>query len=520
MKYISRAEVLLTISLLHSSRFVLCHSITENVGPGYHCMNVTKAFHQPVVSDATDLDPHEHCVPCYFPQNCLDNNTCAKGTYGVTCEKCDHRDSKTEYHRVGNHCVACLSGPWSVLTFGVFVLLLFLVSLVNGFTVSVFTKIKIVVNFCQLLLLTFMLKITWPALIPVAMSLLTFAFSNADFLAINCLFPKLSTKLSYYFTWMSSFLPPLISIVLMAFVDKSMGLWLSQEKDRKRKERKWRRRSMLRRVAFYLLVATYLPVTVFAAQSISCSDSAYTVFVMDTSKNVFLHDQSLDCNTFEMSTLQFFAIISMLYSVAFPLAVILFSLVQRKWSLLENERLRHGFVYESYKSRYCFWEAIPMFRKIFCIAMTETNVLSVSVQVVIQMVMTGVYLLSLLALRPYSECRWEKDGMNVNLFLDVTANLVVGIMQTIALLKHKDMYVPEVTYAFLAGVVMVLVLAVGLLLFIPKELKVPEAIPIPGDTSDQEEAGQSAGQHRFKNKVGPEPSTEKHIEQAKQNLEF
>ncbi|OWF43554.1 uncharacterized protein LOC110459576 [Mizuhopecten yessoensis] len=515
MNWLLAAAGLLTIYTL---RTVLCHTITTETGAGYHCMNVTQAFHQRGTSDAdqTDLDPHEHCVPCFFPQNCLDNNTCAEGSYGISCEKCDHRDStETEYHRVGNHCVRCLSGPWSALIFGVFVLILVLISLINGFTVSVCTKIKIVLHFCQFLLLTFMLKITWPALIPAAMSLLTFAFSNADFLAINCLFPKLSTKLSYYLTWMSSFLPPVIIIVFMAFVDKSMGFWLSQEKDRKRKERQWRRRSMLRRITFYLLVATYLPVTLFSAQSNSCSHSAYKVFVIDTSENVFLHDQSLDCDTFDMSTLEFVAILFMIYSVFLPLAVVLFSLIQRKRSLLEDERLKHGSVYESYKSRYCFWEAIPMLRKIVHIAMTETNVISISVQVIIQMTMTGTYVLCLVVLRPYSQCQWERDGMNINLALDVTANLVVGILQAVAFLTVRDMYVTEMTYVFFVSLAIVLVLALGLLLFIPKELEVPEVMSIQADV-EEEEAGQSEGHHRFKNKVGPAPSTE----QAKQNLQF
>ncbi|XP_033736850.1 uncharacterized protein LOC117325043 [Pecten maximus] len=516
MKWLLSVTGILTIC---TPQLVLCHTITLKMGSGYHCMNVTQAFHKPGVSDRTDVLPHDHCVPCYFPQNCLDNNTCAEGTYGVSCEKCDHRASTpTAYRRVGNHCVACMSGPWSILTFGVFVLLLILVSLVNGFNVSVCTKIKIVVHFCQFLLLTFMLKITWPSLIPESMSLLTFALSNADFLAINCLFPKMSTQLSYYLTWMSSFLSPLIIMVFMKFADKSMGFWLSQEKDRKRKERQQRHRSMLRRITFYLLVATYLPVTLFAAQSNSCSHNAFTVFVMDTSKNVFLHDQSLDCDTFGMSTLQFVAILSMLYAVAFPLAIILFSLIQRKWSLLEDSRQKHGCVYESYKSRYCFWEAIPMFRKIFCIAMTETNVISISVQVIIQMVMTGGYLLSLIVLRPYSSCRWEIDGMNINLMLDVTANLVVGILQAIALLERREVYVPEMTYIFLMGLVIVLVLAVGLLLFIPKELKVIKVVSIPAEGED--DPGQSGGRHRFKNKVEPEPSSEQTIKTAKQNLEF
>lgn len=362
--------------LLFIPSVVRCHTISTNKGAGYHCMNVTRDFHKPGDSDTTDLDPHDHCVPCYFPQNCLENNTCAEGTYGISCEKCDHRQpAPTAYHRVGNHCVACFSGPWSVLTFGVFVLFLALISLVNGFSVSVCTKIKIVVHFCQFLLLTFMVKITWPSLIPECMSLLTFAFSNAEFLAINCLLPKLSSQLGYYLIWMSSFLPPLIVVIFVKFVDKSLGLWLSQEKDRKLKEKHWRRRSMLRRMTFYLLVVTYLPITLFGAQSNSCSQNAYKVFVMDTSRDVFLHDQNLHCDQFGMSTLKFVAMLALLYALALPVTVILSSLILRKWSLLEQSSLQYGSMYESYKSRYCFWEAIPMVRKLFCITLTETNVI-------------------------------------------------------------------------------------------------------------------------------------------------
>ncbi|KAK3601521.1 hypothetical protein CHS0354_027662 [Potamilus streckersoni] len=124
--------------------------------------------------------------------------------------------------------------------------------------------------------------------------------------------------------------------------------------------------------------------------------------VLDLTKDVYLLDNGRSCAEFIFQTLQFVAVIYLVvFSLLFPFLLVFFTLRQRKWNLLDTDRMKYGPVYDAYNNRYCFWEAIVLLRLLISLCLTDTYPIGPFIQVYGQLTLTGLYLLLVIAFRPY-----------------------------------------------------------------------------------------------------------------------
>ncbi|XP_060569518.1 uncharacterized protein LOC132727936 isoform X2 [Ruditapes philippinarum] len=417
-------KIMLTVCLLVN---VQGHKDQQLQKAGTHCGNFTGANHD----NSGNESEHFHCTACIYPQNCLADNQCREGTTGGTCEKC-----VTGYNRVGSLCVECSNFPWSALSFGVYLLLLVGTVMCRGFTDPVCTKVKLLCHFLQNLLLTLHIKIDWPKNLPSVFSIVNFGLFNSNILQPECLFESWPTMSIYYIEWLISLGIPVVVLILGKFLDTSLKQSNTRNvsKGSEVSVGRWERRTTVRRLVAMIIFTMYMPVTLSCIRTFMCSDTIPTLLVLDHTTNIFLLDNDVSCNDFMFQTIHFFAGIYLVFmGLVLPPLLIFFTLRQKKWDLLYSRWRLYSPVYESYKDRYCYWEAISLRRKLVAIVITEAYPFSGFIQIVTQLGMSICYLLAIIVLRPYRSCYWVHPNFNVHIFFEIVCNLVLCFVQAVGL---------------------------------------------------------------------------------------
>ncbi|XP_062618533.1 uncharacterized protein LOC134280126 [Saccostrea cucullata] len=369
--------------------FVLWHSTNtaayrgdETTLAGRHCFNQTGNENQ------------TECTLCFFPQNCLANNTCKEETKGNTCEQCTFSfgSSAMNNYRLGNTCISCEAIPVTTIAFGIYVILFIMAVITNGFSCSLCTKLKVICHFLQMLYLTFLIKLQWPVLIQKTVMGLAFVTFNSNIIPLKCLIPSLSFLSIHYLEWTSSFLIVVIIFLITVLVDRSLGTAIQKKTNKARKQKRWRYQVTFLRMAFFVVVVMYMPVTLSVVHSSLCSGIIPAKVTLNAEKNVFFYLQDESCDQIIFQNIQFFGTIFLIfYVLLIPVLIVFITLRQKKWSLLSEVNQLYRPLYESYHPRCCFWEAFPMIRKLVSIAITDVYPLSIFIQCLIQLSTTGVY---------------------------------------------------------------------------------------------------------------------------------
>lgn len=206
--------------------------------------------------------------------------------------------------------------------------------------------------------------------------------------------------------WLTSLCIPILVLAVGKIVDTSLRKSLEKRGDRLSEDyvHKMNKRSMVRRFVVMVLLVMYMPTILSCVRTFLCSDTVPKDLVLEQT-DVFLLDNDASCDTFIFQAIHFVAIPYLIVmGVLMPLMLIFFTLRQRKWNLLYTQWFLYSPVYEVYKDRYCFWEAVPLVRNLAAIVITESYPLSPLIQTGVQLGMTGLYLVAVVALRPFRLC--------------------------------------------------------------------------------------------------------------------
>ncbi|XP_052256661.1 uncharacterized protein LOC127861943 isoform X3 [Dreissena polymorpha] len=463
------------------SVYVLCLGVSfsgasaenESFLAGFHCGNVTYGSTE-VQAGETNSTVSFLCVECMFHQNCLSNNNCLRWTAGAMCEKCIKTPNAMTY-RVGNSCSPCPQFPWQLVSLTVFLLVLLINTYRNGFTTSVASKVKLVCNFLQCLVLAVHIKVAWPDMILQMIGVINFSFFSFYLIAPECMFPSWPAMLPFYMDWLILMIIPPIALTVGALADKRLKLVLNQTDD------------------------------------------------------VFLLDNSVSCNGFVFQVFQLFGgLYLMLLGVLFPLLIVFFTLRQNKWSLLYSQWHKYSPVYETYKDKMCFWETVQILRKLVAIVITEMYPFTPLIQACVQMGVTGVYLLMVLLLRPFRSCYWIHPIANIHHIFEVLSTIVILLTQAVAFSLAIDRYLDHTDIALLALVG--LVLTMWLVTMVTVSLEKKQHIPTEEGKHAEETVkkmipvvkSQPTRNLKFwkKKKVGPNPEYLEQIEINKRNIDF
>ncbi|XP_048763162.2 uncharacterized protein LOC125671451 isoform X2 [Ostrea edulis] len=435
---------------------------------GHHCVNFTGY-----------ADNQSECVSCFFPQNCLTNNTCNEGTRGKTCEHCTFRaenGAQDKYYRLGNACISCEAIPVTTIGFGIYLFLFIIAAITNGFSSSLCTKLKVICHFLQMLYLTFLIKIQWPLLIQKIMMGLAFVTFNSNIIPLKCLIPSLSFLNIHYLEWTSSFLVLIAIAFITILVDKSLTVVFQTETKMELKQKKWHHRIIFLRLMFYVMVVMYMPISLSVVHSSLCSGVVPAEVTLNANENVFFYLQDESCNQI---------------------------IFQKKWKLLSKVNQQYRPLYESYRHRCCFWEAFPMFRKLISIAVTDTYPLSVFVQCLIQLSTTGVYFILLILLRPYRSVVLGNRKADLHTYFEILSTLTVGLMQALPLLGRHTLILQ---YAILACTALTLLIGLVMIFLTPFERN--------DQVSSSEDMLNTPGQSLFRRHIKVAPAPQKFEEET------
>ncbi|XP_052256660.1 uncharacterized protein LOC127861943 isoform X2 [Dreissena polymorpha] len=521
------------------SVYVLCLGVSfsgasaenESFLAGFHCGNVTYGSTE-VQAGETNSTVSFLCVECMFHQNCLSNNNCLRWTAGAMCEKCIKTPNAMTY-RVGNSCSPCPQFPWQLVSLTVFLLVLLINTYRNGFTTSVASKVKLVCNFLQCLVLAVHIKVAWPDMILQMIGVINFSFFSFYLIAPECMFPSWPAMLPFYMDWLILMIIPPIALTVGALADKRLKLSTKLPIDHTGNEglrtEKKNRRTTARRVVIIFAVVMYAPVTLAAVRTYLCSETVPKKLVLNQTDDVFLLDNSVSCNGFVFQVFQLFGgLYLMLLGVLFPLLIVFFTLRQNKWSLLYSQWHKYSPVYETYKDKMCFWETVQILRKLVAIVITEMYPFTPLIQACVQMGVTGVYLLMVLLLRPFRSCYWIHPIANIHHIFEVLSTIVILLTQAVAFSLAIDRYLDHTDIALLALVG--LVLTMWLVTMVTVSLEKKQHIPTEEGKHAEETVkkmipvvkSQPTRNLKFwkKKKVGPNPEYLEQIEINKRNIDF
>ncbi|XP_048255774.1 uncharacterized protein LOC124125516 isoform X1 [Haliotis rufescens] len=434
---------------------------------GERCLEGLSGFIYPsaeYMRDSSNVSSSSpQCAPCFFPHHCLANNTCLLGTTGLGCEVCFHAGTDQGYQLVGNTCFVCSLTPLAAIATGIYILLIILCVAVSGLSAAAVTKLKILINFVQLVYLSFFVKVQWPSFMPHLAALLSFSTFTSDIVMTECLLP--GVKLSSYLRWVTAMAIPSAIVSFGSCVDRGLDTKVKTAKHESARVVVERRRAGLRYFLFLIVLSYYMPVALSAIQSFSCTQTFGQNMVLDTGlfpDNVFLYDHTVSCDDFVFQTLNFLlTLLLLVYIVLLPLLLIFFTLRQRKWGLLDCKSARYGFVYDSYNNRCCFWDSLVMVRKVVSIAVTNTMLTNPLQQSIVLLSISGLYLLLLLAARPYRKCTWKRLPLNIHLMLEVVCTVSLCMVQAGGLLLSLHLYPALLSYLLMGLVLLALVLWLG-----------------------------------------------------------
>ncbi|ESO86640.1 hypothetical protein LOTGIDRAFT_235263 [Lottia gigantea] len=429
-----------------------------------HCLNITR-FN---LTGGHLENQSVACISCFFPQNCQPDNQCLPGTTGLTCESCDQTVSDAKYFLFGNSCIPCEKIPWTAVTLGLFLLIVLIGFFLQGFTPQYVTKLKIMIHFFQLLISSIHVKTNWPPSVIKFISIIGFGKFTASVVDLRCMVSTTKDKL--YIEWLTALCIPTIIIIIGLIInnreEKTLLKLRKHQKDKEKEEMIINSRLKLRRFLYLIVIIYLMPIIICIIRSFSCTSifDEGMVFRL-SSRDIFLYDNTFTCDSIifqTMNLLLFFYLIACLVFVLFCL--IIFPLRQNKWDLLESQENEYGFVYESYKKRSCVWDALPKFRILISLGLTDTLLLHPVYQSIGVCCLTVSYLLLLLLARPYRCFFWKYTSCNNHLILDILCNIGIVLLQTGGLLTSLNLYPSYLDYIIISVICIVIIYWVILML--------------------------------------------------------
>ncbi|KAI0224344.1 hypothetical protein LSAT2_024644 [Lamellibrachia satsuma] len=360
------------------------------------------------ISDKTNSTALIHCVDCFFPNHCLDNNTCLWGTAGPTCERClrkGEQGNEKAFYPLGSLCVECSTVPWSAIIF----LALCIASLIAifrlGFSVSLYVKLKLLCNYLQLVLLTLNVRILWPGIYLTVLKFFASANFITEFVSPECLFSPLINL--HYLKWLMILIIPILAFTLSVFLQRSMTKLIKGAVVEDKKLILLSTRQQWQRFSVFLFLSCYSPLLHTSLQGKACSKNMYKNLVLDE-KDVFMYDQGTDISCDQLA-FQFFTSVCSIYlllGLCMPLVVLFFTLRQKKWHLLTTMIDNYGSFYEPYTAKFCFWETLLLLRMMLMVFLTEVYLFSPRMQIVLIIGLTCAYLSAVCACGPYRKVAW------------------------------------------------------------------------------------------------------------------
>ncbi|XP_078575323.1 uncharacterized protein LOC144861360 isoform X3 [Branchiostoma floridae x Branchiostoma japonicum] len=406
------------------------HACGQQDQAGYHCM------YNSTSGDCV------HCARCFYPDSCLTNNSCAAGTAGPTCEICS-----TGHYRLGSVCVPCPVAPWGAVFLGGVLLTVVMATVIHGFTVSLATKVKQLGNFLQFLLLSLKIRSDWPSLIVQSLVFLPSVDFNSHTFVPECFF-ELPIR-QFYIHWTTAVVPVLLVVFLAHILDKLMRRKIGRARNEEERKLRWCRRG----------------------QDV----------VLDHTDNVFLYDQQHTCSEMPFQIIQTLSLLYLLLVVILlPLGLLFWILRLRKFNLLKQNLVTQGWMYESYRRRFCILEPVLMMRKVLSILLTDLYPLHPLAQSGVNLTISGVYLFVVVLGRPYRPAKWRVCGkvlpLDMHNIFEALATLCVCYLQAVPIIKETDLYHDYMGIPLVVLVSCTLLLWVVMLAGMSREVQVEEEL--------------------------------------------
>ncbi|XP_078575318.1 uncharacterized protein LOC144861360 isoform X1 [Branchiostoma floridae x Branchiostoma japonicum] len=438
------------------------HACGQQDQAGYHCM------YNSTSGDCV------HCARCFYPDSCLTNNSCAAGTAGPTCEICS-----TGHYRLGSVCVPCPVAPWGAVFLGGVLLTVVMATVIHGFTVSLATKVKQLGNFLQFLLLSLKIRSDWPSLIVQSLVFLPSVDFNSHTFVPECFF-ELPIR-QFYIHWTTAVVPVLLVVFLAHILDKLMRRKIGRARNEEERKLRWCRRGQVRRCTMTVFVLMFCPAAAMVIQAFACQNTLSTDVVLDHTDNVFLYDQQHTCSEMPFQIIQTLSLLYLLLVVILlPLGLLFWILRLRKFNLLKQNLVTQGWMYESYRRRFCILEPVLMMRKVLSILLTDLYPLHPLAQSGVNLTISGVYLFVVVLGRPYRPAKWRVCGkvlpLDMHNIFEALATLCVCYLQAVPIIKETDLYHDYMGIPLVVLVSCTLLLWVVMLAGMSREVQVEEEL--------------------------------------------
>ncbi|XP_078657690.1 uncharacterized protein LOC144903437 [Branchiostoma floridae x Branchiostoma belcheri] len=477
--------LLLGLGLLGLTRTHACDNQNQ---AGYHCM------YNSTSGDCV------HCARCFFPDSCLTNNSCATGTAGPTCETCS-----TGHYRLGSVCMPCPVAPWGAVFLGGVLLMVVIATIIHGFTATLATKVKQLGHFLQFLLLSLKMRSDWPSLIVQSLVFLPSVDFNLHTFIPECFF-ELPIR-QFYLHWTTAVAPVLVVVFFAHILDKVMRRKIVGARNEEERKLVWCRRGHVRRCAMTLFVLTFSPAATLVIRAFACQNTLSTDVVLDHTDNVFLYDQQHTCSEMPFQIIQALSLLYLvLMVILLPLGLSFWILRLRKFNLLKQSLVTQGWLYESYRRRFCVLEPIVMMRKVLSILLTDLYPLQLFAQAGVNLCLSGIYLLVVVLGRPYRPAKWRVCGKVVPLDLhnifEGLATVCVCYLQVIPIVKETDLYSDYMGIPLVVLISCTLLLWVFMLAGISKEIQLEEEMEYTEPVVPKTEKKRERFVFWHRNKVG------------------
>lgn len=331
----------------------------------------------------------------------------------------------------------------------------------------------------------------------------------------------------YYLEWLTSHCFPVVILIAAVVLNKWMKKKISAASHSEEDVVFWtKRRLAFRRLILLYGGIMYTPMAMTAARSFACASSFDAHMNIDMVMNqteVFLYDQTQTCDTFIFQTINFLSTFSLVVvGGMLPAGLIFLSLRLKKFRWLNDKFSLHGYVYEPYIKMFCYWEAIPLIRKLTYVLVVEIYRVPSLISSCVYLGLTLLYMIIIISARPYRKCTWKKF-QNIKLVeihngFELLSNLSIAFLQVRALLGvliAVPSYIDLAVIIFI-GVVLVVWLTIFCLISLEEKLQEDNVY-----TFSIEPPPKTRKKFVFwrRNKLG-EGVTDMELEQRQQALDF
>ncbi|XP_019645399.1 PREDICTED: uncharacterized protein LOC109486137 [Branchiostoma belcheri] len=224
---------------------------------------------------------------------------------------------------------------------------------------------------------------------------------------------------------------------------------------------------------------TFIPAATLVIRAFACQNTLSTDVVLDHTDNVFLYDQQHTCSEMPFQIIQALSLLYLvLMVILLPLGLSFWILRLRKFNLLKQNLVTQGWMYESYRRRFCVLEPIVMMRKVLSILLTDLYPLQLLAQAGVNLCLSGIYLLVVVLGRPYRPAKWRVCGkvlpLDLHNIFEGLATVCVCYLQVIPIVKEADLYSDYMGIPLVVLISCTLLLWVIMLAGISKEIQLEE----------------------------------------------